>query len=401
MRRFSFRKVVLHKGDGRRPGKRGYWVRWTDDHGKNRFRCFDTKRLAEQGRRAIEYHVNRWFFIDSDDTPWQAALEAYQETIADRTHGHKRRIAGVLRNFDEYARPETIRDFTTDTIQVYLNSRIEQVAPHTRATEYRYLHAFGAFLEKRGLVGRNPVFGVTRPKVPRRMPRVPSIDDWLRLLNTIPETALDDRQGWHLLLVLAVVTGVRQTPLRTLTRDRFEPPSDTTDGVSFVTCISKGDVESVHGLPVPVTERMVTRLACIPKHQTKVFIWKRWPRTAWDRLCEHAGFPFPFHGLRACAGTLRAYQTALASGAAALNHSAPRVFASHYADAKRIQLGVAKSLELPELPPMPPYKIVAVPRSPRPTAGTEVRDQSRDAVDPPTADNTLPSDQHADTDTAP
>lgn len=371
-RPYQYHRVWLWHGTGRLPGRPGFTVAWSERVGgkwRVRKRTYPDFPTAEQARLEIERNLNRWLPGAPGHELWEVAVGEYARALVTRSQGHQRQAGTVLRQFAEYAKPVTLGDVTPHNLQGYLNSRVNHIMEETRLKEYRYLRGFFSWCRKHGYIDRNPVDPVTRPRPPRRLKVVPTERHWLKLLCAVPRVPLDDAQGWHLLIALAGTTGVRVTALTRLRRGDFDPPTRRTEGVGFIRCISKGDRETLHGLPPEIAERVQRRLHDLPADQDGLFFWSRFPRKAWDRIKQRAGFSFSFHALRALAGTRAAVRAAFEAGAGVLDHSHSQVFAQHYADLQRIQLTAAQRLQLLRLPDMPAFHLRTVPTGPPPRAG--------------------------------
>ena len=78
-----------------------------------------------------------------------------------------------------WLRPETIDKFLA-------SERTAGLSPHTVRARYVALKAFLDWLVKRELLTSNPMGVITRPKVPKHIPRQTQIEEFRKLLDSIP-----------------------------------------------------------------------------------------------------------------------------------------------------------------------------------------------------------------------
>lgn len=87
--------------------------------------------------------------------------------------------ANQFRN-GNWLRPEVIEAYLAD-------ARESGNAPATVAGHYRALKGFFAWLRQRGYIESSPLEAVQPPKVPRTQPRRAALDEYARLLDSIPQ----------------------------------------------------------------------------------------------------------------------------------------------------------------------------------------------------------------------
>lgn len=344
----------------------GRWcVRWLErSSGRKRSSTFRTLTLARRAKRHIERELNLWL-LPPGSKSWGAASEEHAQATRLRSRAHRAEFARVTARLQAFAGATTVGNIEPHTLDAFLIERAKTISPHSVAKEWRYLRAYFRWLVRRRYLQASPMADVLCPPIPRRIKAAPDEADWLRLLHAIPDTALDDRQGWHLTILLAVTTGLRASPILRIRLADITLGDAGSEHVGFVRAISKGDRESIHGLPRIVNDRVARRVADLPEGSERLFLWQRWPRKAWERLRRKAGFKFTFQSLRSASGTAQSVARALDAGAEHLGHSSVAVFADHYAGMVRIQQAHARAFVLPDLPPMPPFQIAHVPRSRR------------------------------------
>ena len=97
------------------------------------------------------------------------------------------------------------------TIERYLaeSRTLDHNAPATVATHYRGLKGFFGWLQTRGYIPVNPLATMPPPKVPRTEPRRASLQDYQRLLDSLP------RDSWvgyrdRLIVVTLFLCGIRR-----------------------------------------------------------------------------------------------------------------------------------------------------------------------------------------------
>jgi len=118
-----------------------------------------------------------------------------------------------LRRFGEFLSRGRLsddpREISTRTIQAFAIS-IGHLAPASINRTLNCLSSFFGFLERQGIVERNPVQGVERPKVPLKLPSGPAIGDAQQLV----EAARNPREKSMLLLLACC--GLRRSELLNL-----------------------------------------------------------------------------------------------------------------------------------------------------------------------------------------
>lgn len=76
---------------------------------------------------------------------------------------------------------------TSPVVQGYLTSLRDQIKPITAHQHFRVLRTFFGWCVETGLIGKNPMRGLT-VKVPKSLPRVPEDEEVSRLLGACPDT---------------------------------------------------------------------------------------------------------------------------------------------------------------------------------------------------------------------
>lgn len=365
---------------------RPHEIHWLEPaSGVRRTRGFPKKHLALRYKQRVDQWLNNWL-LPAAETPFLDAVLAYAQDLADAGGAAPRHLAGVattLRMFAEHCRPSSTRDFSAQAVtdyfhrrrQVRVRGRQREPRPLAAATlqrEWRTLHAFAAFCVARGWLPENPLKKVSKPRVPDSVVRVPAEEDWLRLLevlNRAAALAVTDRQGWHLLILLGVLTGLdAPTVLLDL---RFGVPQRLADRGEVLNYVELGGSDGVglvrsrrkktsraylFGLPPEINDRLARRIDALPDGCDRLFPhWRSWPRRQWAALGRAAAFDLPFRALRRASGTQAALAQAESAAQQHLGHSTPLTTRRHYLQNELLAKAIARQLPLPALPPMPPY----------------------------------------------
>jgi integrase len=384
----------------RRPDRRAaHCIDFYDASGTRRRRCYPSKSAALRAKQLIEQALNTWLTPPTVKT-WAELLVEYELHLSEVGPKHAADVARTLDRFSQLCGRVSSNAITPTLVENYFERRrsgrtgrtppaedptgnatrpLVPPAPATLSREYRALHAFGAWAATRKYCPENPVAAVRPPRLVRKLKHAPTDREWLRLLEILPDADVDDAQAWHLLILLAIATGLRQSvllsvyttpPTPTAERDHarrgvpwawIELGGADVEHVGLLHAYSpKTRKESLHGLPAEVNDRLALRLAALPPGTERLWPWASWQKRAWGRITHAAGSPgMTFHSLRAAAGTRAAERRAAAAGAAALDHSSPTVFSEHYQDLVRVQRALARQLAFPPLPPLPDYPAAA------------------------------------------
>lgn len=136
-------------------------------------------------------------------------LETYRPCSPATTTAYRhdlKRFSGFLTSRCLSTQPTAI---DTRVVQAFAVS-LSGLAPATVNRALNCLSSFFGFLERQGLVSRNPVTGVERPRVPLKLPRGPSLSECQRFV----EAARDERE--RALLLLLACCGLRRGELLAL-----------------------------------------------------------------------------------------------------------------------------------------------------------------------------------------
>lgn len=314
-----------------------------------------TPEALEQVRQLVQAVV---FGQARENPTWERMVAEYTLMLEPASHDYRRDTLATLERFRTAAKIATAAELKAPLVAEYLNGRTTMgVSPFTAGKDYRNLKAFFNWAVRAEYLRRNPILELPRLRLPTLVPTAPEDADWLRLLAVIPRVRLDDPQAWHLLILLAIVTGLRERALLGIRVADLNLPAD---GAGLLRAVSKGNVESYHGVSVVVGRRIRTRLHQLSAGAEYLFPWRHFQVKAWHRIKEAARFGFTFHALRRASGTRRAESAAVASARDGLGHTDERVTRGHYLAIARVQRAIAGALTLPPLPPFPRYRAYVI-----------------------------------------
>lgn len=378
--------------------KPGYWLDFFDRDGRRRRRKYPTAAARDAARRHIEEQINAWV-APPRSVPWSDLVQQYcaaQQLNAPKTQAKTDRVIALFtHNFaptwTHAVTPAVLREYFARRSAGTLKSppdpqplgapasvpaSVPAVSPATLRGDYRILHGLMAFAVAERFAPDNPLDRVSLPRAPRRVKRTPTEAEWVRLLEVLeqPEVQARDPQAWHLLILLGVVTALREGVLLSLRSGR--PPRSVIERLTregrpwswvelgdaetrhvglLYAYTNKSHKESVHGLPPVVAQRLASRLASLPDGAAWVFPWRGFQRKAWRRIGRAAGVNVEFQALRRCGATSVAVAAARRAAQRSLDHESPQVTVDHYLDSPQVARAVAAALVLPALPPLPPY----------------------------------------------
>jgi len=375
-----------------------YCINWIGDDGKKHRLCYPRRDVMLKAKQFKETEINSWSRPPMVRTWWELVAE-YGVSLEGRSKTHQDKVANVLKRFHLICRPRQSNELSPATCEQFMAARSQgepRIAckhkkkdkikviipsPATRRTERQMLSGFFSWCTKRGYLPDNPMSMVLAPSKPRRVKRAPKTAEWVRLLEVLlqSELVLYDAQAWHLIILLGVVTGYRQTVLLncyfgvsiqdTVTLRKLEArhpkgfcviqlADDEEEGIGLLfTYSGKTFKETIIGLPKIVTDRIAQRISDLPSGAEKLFFWEHWQRKAWDRITQSANLSnITFHSLRATSGTRAAIARAEQAAAQQLDHSSPQVTHDHYLDHEQLARAIAIGQSLPVLPAMPVYE---------------------------------------------
>lgn len=192
-----------------------YRVRWRDDAGRQRSKTFARRRDADQWRTKVEHDVLSGTYVDP--TAGRVTLDTYRASWAagqqwapstrqlhdDRWRDHVAPVIGARAIGS--LRPSEMRQWIGGlTLGPTASAGLV-------ATVSSVLNA--ALVD--GVIARNPLSGVTRPKVVRRRVDIPTVDEVEALATAMPPE-------WVVMVALGAGLGLRAGEALGLTVDRVD-----------------------------------------------------------------------------------------------------------------------------------------------------------------------------------
>ncbi len=337
----------------KRRDRSGWWVGWLED-GRIRKRRYPSQADAERAKRFTERQLNQWL-LPPGSRAWGDIMEEYVVRLAAMSPRHQDAVGRLLEAFGQAIEPKTGDAVTPANCERFLFRRKAALA--TIAKEHRQLSAFFSWAVQRGHCPANPMNSVHKPRPPRRLIRPPTEREWVRMLEVLSEIPDIDAQAWHVLILLAVVTGLRQATLLAIRVGDIILGTQNEQDIGLLSAYTpKTRKETLFGLPPCVNERLAIRIGSIPAGCTGLLPWHRWQRKQWGRIQAAAGTCFTFHSLRAASATRAAVARAEQAAQYQLDHSSASVTRDHYLSQAAVARAVAAQIVLPELPPLPPYR---------------------------------------------
>lgn len=313
----------------------------------------------------VRDRLHPWSLAESG-LAWAPFVAMFMLSLVSRSRAHQVIAARVVERFTLAVKPlgaGTVRPAHIDAYLADLKRLDGQPASEQeRAKHWRYLSMLFAFGVQRGHCAANPVTKTARPQVAETIIRAPRWGDVLALLEAAGRVRCNDAQGLYLLVLLAVVTGLRAGDLLALELGDFEPGCAETGGVGLWWGRNrKGRKVKVCGLPSAVEALVLRRVAALATGSRRLFLWPSFPDGAWNRLRVEARVAgLRFQALRRAGGALAATIALQRAGAQHLQHTGLAVFRRHYEDREQAAVVFGSSVVLPPLPPMPTFEIGTV-----------------------------------------
>lgn len=146
----------------------------------------------------------------------RAAVDKFLASLRERnTSPHTMRAyTGDLGNFSQYVGPRTWRDIDHITIRGFLSCLYERGLSKTSvARSLAAVRSLYRWLAQEGIVEQNPAALVSTPKLPKKLPRVPTMEEMNSVLDgNMPEVAAFPERD-RLMLELLYGCGIRNSEL--------------------------------------------------------------------------------------------------------------------------------------------------------------------------------------------
>src|SRR5450755_5032813 len=125
--------------------------------------------MAKRGQNIVEKAVAQFLRSLQERNASAHTIKAYRTDLA---------------HFAEYVGPQTWRDIDHVLIRGYLSSLYERGLSKTSvARALAALRSLYRWLAQEGVVDQNPAALVATPKLPKRLPRVPTIEEMNSMLD--------------------------------------------------------------------------------------------------------------------------------------------------------------------------------------------------------------------------
>lgn len=387
---------IYHRANRRRK----WTVHWLESAGGKKLRkvrAFPTKELARQFKALIDRRLNAPLYPEQDRT-WDELVLEYEPNLTAASAAYRYFVYRALGGFRTVCRPATLSQITPAMLDRYFSELRAGKVPNQKGIEaiaagrkpaaaefrkgtdaavrqdYVALHAFFETWLRRGYFQRHPMTTIKKPRVQETLTIPPTWDDLCQLLRAVvnPAAQIADPQAWHLLILLAAVTGIDRDDLLKISLARVKPPA--WEAYRFVIGGPEWQHQAIlsgrrkktgaircklYGLPRIVADRLAVRVAALPEGSHALFPWKLFQRKQWESIRTVANLPdCTFKSLRSAAGTQAAESAAMESAQQLLGHSTPEITRRHYVQGERLALALAARLaaNLPELPPFPAYR---------------------------------------------
>jgi len=153
---------------------------------------------------------------DAGQTPANQALEGFlRALIARNASAHTVKAYGTdLAEFVEFVGPEALKEIDHPLIRAYMGQLYERgVSKATVARALSSIRSFFKWMGRERMIESNPALLVAAPKLPKRLPRVPTMEEMNLVLDAkMPEDAAFAERD-RLILELLYGCGIRNSEL--------------------------------------------------------------------------------------------------------------------------------------------------------------------------------------------
>ena len=194
----------------KRPGKSGWWLRWTDPVNKKRIhKNFHTKAQAEHYRQILYYQLNNDVYPNSIIKPLNEAIEEYlvKYDLQNLADSSKEIAEQCLRRFSDHISKLSVDKITQKDVDSYIAARKQEVSPITVNKDISRLGTFFLWCKEKKFTKQEMKF------VPLKT-------------NTKPKKALTNKhirevlskcdEDLKMYVLMGLCTGLRKTDLLAL-----------------------------------------------------------------------------------------------------------------------------------------------------------------------------------------
>jgi integrase/recombinase XerC len=160
--------------------------------------------------------------LDQQLAAFHAYLRGERRAAALTQRAYTRDLKGLQTYLQEQGLPQDASQLDLSMLRQYLASRADTRQPATLARNVATLRAFYRFLQRRGLCKSNPAALLRLPKLPRKLPKVLSVEATLAVVTEPPEDDAPLAVRGRAMLELLYGAGVRVSELAGLSLERLD-----------------------------------------------------------------------------------------------------------------------------------------------------------------------------------
>jgi len=248
----------------KRPGKSGWWLRWTDPMTKKRItKSFHTKALAEHYRNILYQQLNADVFISTINIPLSEAKKQYLEKYETRgfTKSAKQEAEISIRHFQKFIGSDLgTKNLTQRHFDTFIQDRQKLVSCWTVNKDINNLRAFINWASNRRR--RYVSDDIELYKLKTQPPQVTALTTkQIRALIKAAPT-----EAWRIRILISLVTGLRKSDVESLRSD------DLDLGYLSVTYrAKKTGKQATAPLPTALRAMLKRYIGTLDKGQVKLF----------------------------------------------------------------------------------------------------------------------------------
>lgn len=324
----------------KRPGKKGYWLRWADPvTRKRKTESFPTLALADLRRSILMQQINSHVYIGCVSVPLDMARTEYLQKYATQglSDGAYTQAELTLRQFaDLVGNPQT-GEITQRHLDLFVNERMKG---RSRWTVNKDIGCLTAFLRWASDPGRRYI------TAPLKLVKVKAPPIVVRSLTNDRIHALVERapsEAWRVRLLIALTTGLRKKDTDSLRIADLDLDTLTVRAVAIKT-------RKLLTAPLPdkLAPILIAYIGGLPADQVNLFYNKNLQKV-WDNFRDG----ITRQDLRKTFSTLMQLIGSISSARDLLQHSSARTTNQFYSDQDMIlrwkvnQLPIEKWIDLP------------------------------------------------------